>query len=242
MGVVNGSPTGDSTWKKNTHFNQYTPAGGGMDPTNTNSSIVFPLVPNNANLTAYANGTGPAIYFLGATTAGTTANTNYTPWTGIPKTGPGSQIPGSLTMDFVQGATTGLEWLCLGSATWQAFTPYSQWTAQGSVFSAIYDGVNMQVCTVGGTSGATIPAVWGSNYGSLTNDNGISWVCVGPPVTWAINTQWDLPVVGFSPPSPSQPFGGAEVIGNAFVQSVISSGKSGVSTPSWGTPPLSEIL
>jgi len=80
------------------------------------------------------------------------------------------------------------------------------------------------------------PAGWGFTYGSQTPDGTVTWVCVGPPVTWAANTQWHLPTAGFIPPSTSSPYGGSEVIGSAFVQAVISSGKSASSpTPSWST-------
>lgn len=222
LGTVALNPTAIQIWAKNTHFNLYQPPSGGGDPSNVNSAIVYPLIPNTANMTAYMNGTGPAIYLLGATTAGNTANTDYTPWSGIV-----SQIVGDVTLD------NQLEWLCLGNATWAASTTYSQWTTPGAIFSCIKDSNgNMQVCTILGTSGSIQPT-WNTGYGSITQDNGVSWTCVGVPVTWAVTTQWDLPIVGFSPPSKSQPYGGSEVIGSNFVQSVISSGKSGGSTPSW---------
>lgn len=80
------------------------------------------------------------------------------------------------------------------------------------------------------------PAGWGFTYGSKTPDGTVVWVCVGPPVTWAASTQWHLPSAGFIPPSATSPYGGSEVIGNAFVQAVISSGKSAASpTPSFST-------
>jgi hypothetical protein len=78
------------------------------------------------------------------------------------------------------------------------------------------------------------PAGWGTGYGDKTPDGTVTWTCVGPSMAWAATTQWHLPVAGFSPPSASQPYGGSEVIGSAFVQAVISSGKSAASpTPSW---------
>lgn len=80
------------------------------------------------------------------------------------------------------------------------------------------------------------PPGWGFTYGSKTPDGTVVWVCVGPPVTWAASTQWHLPTPGFIPPSQSSPFGGSEVIGNAFVQAVTVSGKSAASpTPSFST-------
>ena len=78
------------------------------------------------------------------------------------------------------------------------------------------------------------PAGWGIGYGSKTPDGTVVWVNVGPPVTWAANTQWHLPSTGYIPPSPSSPYGGSEVIGSAFIQTVVSSGKTAASpTPSW---------
>ena len=92
------------------------------------------------------------------------------------------------------------------------------WTNQGAV----------------GTGGR--PNGWGVNYGDNTTDGTVIWTCVGPQVTWAASTIWDLPPTGFSPPSSSNPYGGSEVIGSAFVQAVIQSGKSAsVTTPTWST-------
>lgn len=83
-------------------------------------------------------------------------------------------------------------------------------------------------------------AVWGQQYGAQTADNTITWSCVGTAAhsTWATNTIWYLPAAGFAPPSQSQPYGGASVIGSAFNQFVTQSGKSGSgSAPSWITNP-----
>ena len=238
LGVVNVSPTAVKTWTKNTVFNQYTPPSSGNDPSNVNSAVVYPLIPNLANLTAYAAGTGPAIYLLGATTAGTTANTNYNPWTGIPAPpAVGSQTAGAVTFD------NQLEWLCLGPAAWVASTPYIAWTAQGATFGCVYDQITrtFQVCTTSGQSGTSVPS-FNTGYGAITQDNSVQWTCVGQEVPttnpsggWSVSTQWNLPIVGFAPPSPSQPYGGSEVIGSGYVQSVINSGLSGNSAPSWST-------
>ena len=46
-------------------------------------------------------------------------------------------------------------------------------------------------------------------------------------MVWAPNSIWYLPASGFSPPSMSDPYGGASVVANGDVQFVISSGKSG---------------
>lgn len=51
-----------------------------------------------------------------------------------------------------------LTWLSLGSYTWAASTLYSEWTANGTVFSALVDANgNFQVCTTTGTSAVIIP-------------------------------------------------------------------------------------
>jgi hypothetical protein len=78
---------------------------------------------------------------------------------------------------------------------------------------------------------------WGSLYGQTIKDGTTGWVCVGASMSWAASTQWYLPVAGFSPPSPSQPYGSANIVdSNANIQFIISSGKSGTPThPSWGT-------
>lgn len=90
------------------------------------------------------------------------------------------------------------------------------WTNQGAV----------------GTGGR--PTGWGVNYGDNTSDGSVVWTCVGPQVSWVASTLWNLPFAGFSPPSSSNPYGGSEVIGSAFVQAVIQSGKSAASsTPIW---------
>ena len=83
----------------------------------------------------------------------------------------------------------------------------------------------------------TAGPVWGQNYGSQTQDGAVTWTNVGSAKysTWSTSVTWYLPSSGFAPPSSSQPYGGAEVIGNSDVQAVIQSGLSGGSVPSWGT-------
>ena len=209
-----------------------------------------------------------------------------------------------------------LLWLSLGSGTWLPNTGYIQWQVQGTPFGCVSDGVNMQVCTVSGTSGAikpgttavitsaanaaggntiytgtfpTTPAFtpgrpaaitgfvtnqgnngtftivsstattltvanpngiaesataqaaynpWASTYGQSTQDGTITWVCVGPQVTWVAGTSttgiWNLPLSGFQPPQASQAFGGSTINSStALVEATIVSGKSGTVQPSW---------
>lgn len=222
LGVVGVQPTVVDLWMKNTAFNQYIQPISGNDPNKINSAICFPIAPYIASNGTLCNGT--PIYLLGATTAGTTSNTNYTPWAGIT-----SQTPGEITID------NQLAWICLGSATWAANTPYTAWVYGNGTFSTIKDtNGNMQVCIVSGSSGSSQPT-WETAYGSVTNDNTVQWVCVGPPMMWEASNFYYLPVQGFAPPQPSQPYGGASVIGSGYVQFVISSGKSGLTAPSWST-------
>jgi len=77
------------------------------------------------------------------------------------------------------------------------------------------------------------PTAWGFAYGDHTADGSVVWTCVGPPVTWAVNTIWHLPSAGFIPPSATSPYGGSQVIGSGFVQAAITSGKSGLVQPTW---------
>jgi hypothetical protein len=78
---------------------------------------------------------------------------------------------------------------------------------------------------------------WATSYGSTTTDGGVTWTCVGQNVAWAAAQIWNLPSVGFQPPSSSQAFGGSSVNAvNGFVQAVINSGKSGGSVPTFVTP------
>jgi hypothetical protein len=144
LGVVGGTPSVVTQWSKNTVFNQYIQPSTGNDPSKINAAICFPVAPYIA-----ANGTlcnGQAIYLLGATTAGTTANTSYTPWTGIT-----SQAIGSITTD------NQLAWLCLGPSAWSASTSFIAWVYGNSTFSAIFDGTNMQVCLTNGSSATIEP-------------------------------------------------------------------------------------
>jgi len=72
---------------------------------------------------------------------------------------------------------------------------------------------------------------WGLAYGNTTQDGNLTWTCIGPPVTWAATTIWNLPLAGFAPPQLTQPYGGSSVdAANGSVQAVIISGKSGTPT------------
>jgi hypothetical protein len=123
-------------------------------------------------------------------------------------------------------------------------------------------GVTQFTATSGGTSGTSEPSWnftsggtttdngitwtsnglsavpgWGQNYGASTSDGSATWTNVGTAAnsTWVKNTTWFLPASGFAPPQSSAPFGGADVIGSAFVQFVTQSGLSGSTQPVWST-------
>ena len=79
---------------------------------------------------------------------------------------------------------------------------------------------------------------WGTNYGDHTTDGNITWVCTGPSVAWvggsATTGIWNLPPTGFQPPQSSQSYGGSTIDSStALVETVIVSGKSGSTAPSW---------
>lgn len=136
-----------------------------------------------------------------------------------------------------------LLWLSLGSGTRLTNTSYTAWTAQGTVFSVIVDSnSNYQVCTTSGVSSgtATGSVVWSTGYNQTTTDGTVTWTNVGPEMTWAANTFWYLPTVGWFPPSGGVPFGGAIIIdSNNNEQAVIVSGLSGTPThPVWATTPV----
>lgn len=131
-------------------------------------------------------------------------------------------------------------WTCMGTATRATNHPYAAWVSGASTFDVIEDSnSNMQVCITGGTSSntATASITWSTDYGQTTIDGTVTWVCVGSAMSWAASTTWYLPATGFFPPQSSVPYGGAAVIdSNGNVQFCTNSGKSGSSTPSWGTP------
>jgi hypothetical protein len=140
----------------------------------------------------------------------------------------------------------------LGSGSW-AHTPSSgdQINISGFVTNPAQNNGLFQVVsatsntiTVANPSGiaethsATIALnPWATAYGSTTTDGGVTWTCVGPNVAWSGSQTWNLPTVGFQPPSPSQAYGGSSIDApNSFVQAVTSSGTSGASEPVFAAP------
>jgi hypothetical protein len=203
-----GSPKQGATWLPSHTY----PALGTVTNNDAVSSIMEPVgLPAPSNTTVFWQTSG----------GGTSGGSGTAPKWGT--------VPGQLSQD------GDLIWVCQGSATWAALTPITAWGGQGQLlFSAIKDSnSNIQVCVVSGTTGASAPT-WETNYSATTNDGNAKWVCVGNSLSWAANTKWYLPVAGFSPPTASQPYGGAAIEdSNKNVQFVIASGKSGASQPTW---------
>jgi hypothetical protein len=145
----------------------------------------------------------------------------------------------------------------LGSGSW-AVTPSAGQQVTFSGFTNANDPNNGTFVVVSATSNtivvqnangvsethsaSAIITAWATGYGSTTVDGTVLWTCVGGNVAWAAGSAttgiWHLPTNGFQPPSKSQQFGGSQVNGGGFVQSVIASGTSGAgpSQPSWASP------
>jgi hypothetical protein len=152
----------------------------------------------------------------------------------------------SITTSVSGGNTT----YTLGAGTW-SFTPsagdqvaFSGFTNAGNNGTFVVVSATTSAITVINANGVieTHNAVttfnpWATGYGSTTTDGGIVWTCVGQNVSWAAGQTWNLPTVGFQPPSPSDAFGGSSVdAANGFVQAVIESGTSGATVPAFVTP------
>jgi hypothetical protein len=120
--------------------------------------------------------------------------------------------PGQTTTD------SGVVWNNLGHYKWQANTAYS-------AGQAIVDPTgNIQLATIGGTSGATQPA-WTEGANATTLDAAVTWTNSGP-LTWQA----------------SKAYTGGQIIldsnGNLqTVESVASAGTSGMTPPAWSTTP-----
>lgn len=225
QGTVNGSPTATKTWAPGTVYQQYTSSDAASGTTNINSSIVEPGVPTAAAISA-----GTLFYLQGATTPGTSSASFVSPsWQG----------PGQYTID------NQLLWYNLGSKAWAPGTAYIAWPGVNNAFSAIVDSSNpttyFWVCIVGGISAASFPFPVTPAYGTIVvESSGVTWSCAGPANSsiWVSNKSYYLPAVGFSPPTSTNPYGGAIVFdNNAPVDSefAVASGFSGLSQPTWAT-------
>jgi hypothetical protein len=72
----------------------------------------------------------------------------------------------------------GVTWLNQGNAT---ATALAGWTASHGYGgqARIFDGTNVEVTPVAGTSGLIVP-VWNTVVGGTTTDNGVTWINAGP--------------------------------------------------------------
>jgi hypothetical protein len=154
--------------------------------------------------------------------------------------GAGGSAPIWSTITGGQTVDNDLVWVCQGSATRQINTTYVAWVAGQLTFGVIKDSNgNFQVCTTSGTTSSTATASvsWQTIYGSKTLDGTVVWTCVGTSLSWALNTIWYLPAIGFAPPTAAQPYGSASITDNSNTrinQFVIISGKSKTGLqPTW---------
>lgn len=219
-----GNPKSLILWVAATPY----PAIGSVSDNDSVSSIAYPLTPAAAGIGSANSQTT----FWFASSGGTSGSGGAQPF-------PVGQSAGTTTPD------GDIIWTCLGSATRTNNTNYIPWSSTTSVFSVIKDvNGNLQVCLSStGPTGVSAPT-FATSYGQTTQDGvnagtanfiGVTWVCVGTSLAWAASTQWYLPTSGFTPPQPSQPFGGATLVDtNANNEYVINSGKSQTpGPPSW---------
>jgi hypothetical protein len=169
----------------------------------------------------------------------------------------GAYVPGtavatavSITASYSSGITT----YTLGSGSW-LHTPANGDQVQVSGFT---NGGNnglfqvtgtptsnsVQLVNTGGVNETATASIvyspWGTSYNATTVDGTVTWVCVGPQVTWVAGSSttgiWHLPLSGFSPPQQTQAYGGSTIVGtsNSSVETVTISGESGsTSEPTW---------
>jgi hypothetical protein len=207
------------TWHPSTHYDQWGANSGANDKT---SFVIEPTTPQAAGYGTAA----PQTVFLQVTITigGGTSDSSHTgPLWATTQAKPVTR-DGQLNYQF------------LGSSTRANLATYIGWQTGTPFFNVIYDGTNLQVCLVGGLSGAA-PPTFGTGYGTITNDGSVQWVCVGPSMAWAASTKWFLPPGGFTPPAANvNPYGGASILdSNSNVEFTTSSGKSGAVPPAWAT-------
>lgn len=205
------------TWAPATAYTQWGASSGSHDNT---AFIVEPTTPQAAG---FGTASPQQVFFQACITSGTSDSSHTGPMWATTQVQPVTR-DGQLNYQF------------LGSSTRANTTPYTAWQTGTPFFNVVFDGTNLQVCLVGGLSGAGAPS-WQTAYGTITNDGTVQWVCVGPPVSWAATTKWFLPAGGFAPPVANvNPYGGVSVLdANSNVEFVTSSGKTNSTAPSWAT-------
>jgi hypothetical protein len=105
--------------------------------------------------------TNTTLYIQSCTTAGTSASSATSPFSST------TDLAGTIV--YGDGSNN---WLSLGTYSWAATTPYSAWSQQGTLFSALVDqNSNFEVCTTTGISATVVP---GTSYSitSVSNASG----------------------------------------------------------------------
>ena len=134
-------------------------------------------------------------------------------------------------------------WQCQGTKTWAPMTQYNAFVGIGTAFGVVVDSISgtFQACLQGGTSGSGPAPTFNSNYGDQTADGTVTWVCLGPTVSWVASRKWFLGPSGFTVPNSAGSYGGATIAdSNNNVQTVIASGESFTSAPTWSTSALGQ--
>lgn len=134
------------------------------------------------------------------------------------------------TWNLNQGQNTqdsGVVWTNLGQSAWQAKTAYA---AGQAIVDANGD---IQLATIGGTSGITQPK-WSEGGASTTADLSITWRNDGP-MTWTANTSYAAGQIILDSNGGLQYATVPDAYGNP--QSIGTLGRSGVTVPVWNTTP-----
>ena len=223
VGNTNSPTNKGQLWQHSTFF----PHQGSVQNNESASAIVEPC-PVTKAFNPLTNSFNQTIYIQAATsTGGGTSAASFS--------NPAFQTSAAGTYIYDDN----MIWLNLGSATWPATTTVTAWSSGSTNFNVIKDtNGNLQVCSVGGTTGGSTPT-WKTQYGDTTSDGGtVKWVCIGGSQSWVASTQWFLPTNGFVAPSSTSTFQGASVVSGGNLESVVSSGKTGSSIPTFNAPGL----
>lgn len=216
--VQTATQPGITAWAPSTSYQTW-----GATNNFSNSAVVEP-VGVIFDFNPLTNSFNETIYLQSSTTGGTTPASETNPFF--------VSTAGQYSED------NQLRWLCLGSATWPANTAVTAWVPQSTNFSAIKDSNgNLQVCIQSGTTAGSQPT-WALGYGHTTNETSGTavWTNVGngTGLSWAASTLWNLPTNGFTAPQTPTAYGGASIADlNNNLETVINSGKSGGSAPTW---------
>jgi hypothetical protein len=212
------------------------------------TSQATPYVPQWATSTGFPTVDGQLKWVcLGSATRQN--NTQYSAWTS----------PTGSLFNVVKDPDGNLH-VCIQSGVSASSAQWHSWQSNHAyltLVNIIDTNGYVQTVTTAGTSGGAHP-VWnttvggttvdngvtwknqGSAYGFHTADGGVIWSCVGTAAgaVWAASQSFYLPATGFSAPTSSDPFGGADIVdSNSNVQFVLNTGVSGTPThPVWAVP------